>query len=124
MKQHEVIIGTRHDATCAPELAHAVAGIFTRHGFEVHRNVSGYIGGNIVATFGRPAAQRIHAIQIEVNAALLTTTSREDLIARITQGGVPDRAEANIARVRSCLREVLAALPAQLARLHPADVSP
>ena len=54
MKDHQVIIGTRHDATCAPELAATVAAIFTRHGFEVHDNVSGYTGGNIVATFGQP----------------------------------------------------------------------
>jgi N-formylglutamate amidohydrolase len=119
MKDHQVIIGTRHHATCAPELAAAAAAIFARHGFEVHRDVSGYIGGNIVATFGRPAARRVHALQIEVNAALLTTTSREELVARITRGGVPDRAEETIGRVRRCLRDVLAALPPMLERLPP-----
>src|SRR2546428_3335767 len=30
MKDHQVIIGTRHDATCAPEVAATVAAIFTR----------------------------------------------------------------------------------------------
>src|SRR5262249_53166675 len=39
MKDHQVIIGTCHDATCAPELATTIAAIFTGHGFEVHRNV-------------------------------------------------------------------------------------
>src|SRR6185369_11557062 len=39
MKDHQVIIGTRHAATCAPGLAATVAAIFTRHGFEVHDNV-------------------------------------------------------------------------------------
>src|SRR2546425_11765329 len=34
MKDHQVIIGTRHEATCAPELAATAAAIFTRHGFE------------------------------------------------------------------------------------------
>src|SRR2546422_3663064 len=38
MRDHQVIIGTRHDATCAPELAATAAAIFTRHGFEVHRS--------------------------------------------------------------------------------------
>src|SRR5262245_25828396 len=33
MKDHQVIIGTRHAATCAPAIAAAVAGHFTRHGF-------------------------------------------------------------------------------------------
>ena len=119
MKDHQVIIGTRHDATCAPELAAAVSAIFTRHGFEVHDNVSGYTGGNIVATFGQPRAKRVHAIQVEINAALLMTTSREEFIDLVTRGGVPEKAEENIARVRACLREVLASLPAALAAVHP-----
>jgi len=118
MKDHQVIIGTRHDATCAPQIAATVAAIFTRHGFEVHENVSGYTGGNIVATFGHPRTRRVHALQLEINASLLMTTSREELIALISRGGVPEKAEANIARVRGCLEEVLAALPAVLATLH------
>src|SRR5207248_5621293 len=61
MKDHQVIIGTRHDATCAPELAATAAAIFTRHGFEVHQNVSGYTGGNIVATYGQPRSRRVRS---------------------------------------------------------------
>jgi len=118
MKDHQVIIGTRHGATCAPALAATVAEIFTRHGFEVHDNVSGYTGGNIVTTFGRPDSHRVHALQLEVNASLLMTTSREEFIAHVSRGGTPAKAEANIARVRQCLGEVLAALPAVLATLH------
>ena len=113
MKDHQVIIGTCHEATCAPELAGVIAAVFTRHGFEVHRNVSGYTGGNIVATYGRPQA-RVHAVQVEVNASLLMATSREEFIAQVTRGEMPAPAEANIARVRACLREVVAALPAVL----------
>jgi N-formylglutamate amidohydrolase len=59
MKDHEVIIGTRHDATCAPKLAAVVGAIFTRHDFNVHENVAGYTGGNIVATFRQPRTQRV-----------------------------------------------------------------
>ena len=120
MKDHEVIIGTRHDLTCDRELAATVAAIFTSHDFAVHENISGYTGGNIVATFGHPAARRVHALQLEVNASLLMTTSREDFIAHITRGGIPDKAHENIARVRRCLREVMAALPSALAALHGA----
>ena len=118
MKDHQVIIGTRHGSTCAAVLADTVARIFTRHGFEVHDNVSGYTGGNIVATFGRPAVRRVHAIQLEINASLLMTTGREEFIALISRGEVPEKADHNIARVRDCLREVMAALPAALATLH------
>jgi N-formylglutamate amidohydrolase len=121
MKHHEVIIGTRHNATCARELAAAVGAIFTRHGFEVHENVAGYIGGNIVATFGQPRTRRVHALQIEVNAALLMTTSRDEFIAHISRGGTPEKAAGNIARVRRCLGEVLDSLPTVLASLHERD---
>jgi N-formylglutamate deformylase len=120
MKDHQVIIGTRHDATCARDLAAAVAAVFTRHGFEVHANVSGYTGGNIVATFGQPAARRVHALQLEINASLLMATSREEFIERVSRGGIPEKAEENIARIRRCLGEVLATLPAVLASVHGA----
>jgi N-formylglutamate amidohydrolase len=120
MNDHQVIIGTCREATCAPELAATVAATFARHGFEVHENVNGYTGGNIVATFGRPRARRVHAIQLEINAALLTTATGDELIARVTRGEVPAKAEDNIARIRRCLREVLAALPAVLAAVHDA----
>ena len=115
MKDHQVIIGTRHDTTCAPELARTVAAIFTRHGFQVHANVSGYAGGNIVTTYGQPGTRRVHALQLEVNASLLMATGRDEFIAQVSRGEIPEKAEANIARVRVCLREVLAALPAVLA---------
>ena len=118
MKDHQVIIGTRHETTCARELVATVAAIFTRHGFEVHDNVSGYAGGNIVATFGHPRTRRVHALQLEINASLLMMTSREEFIAHVSRGGIPEKAEENIARVRQCLREVLAALPSALATVH------
>ena len=117
MGDHQIIIGTRHQTTCAPELTAAVAAIFGRHGFEVHQNVSGYAGGNIVATFGQPETRRVHALQIEVNASLLITTTRDEFIAQVTRGEIPEKAADNIARIRRCLADVLAALPTAL----PAD---
>jgi N-formylglutamate amidohydrolase len=121
MKDHQVIVGTCREVTCAPELAAGVAAIFTQGGFDVHHNVSGYSGGNIVAAHGRPGGGGVHAIQLEINAALLTTTPGEELVATISRGEVPSKAEANIARVRACLREVLAALPGALAAVSRAD---
>jgi N-formylglutamate amidohydrolase len=118
MKDHQVIIGTRHEATCARALVATVAAIFTRHGFAVHENVSGYAGGNIVATFGQPDTDRIHAIQLEINASLLMTTTREEFIAHVSRGGIPEKAEENIALIRQCLGEVLAALPSVLATVY------
>jgi len=119
MKDHQVIIGTCHGATCAPELAATAAAIFSRHGFEVHANVSGYTGGNIVATYGQPQARRVHAIQVEINASLLMTTTAEEFIALVRRGEIPEKADESIARIRRCLHEVLAALPSVLAAVHP-----
>lgn len=125
MKDHQVIIGTRHDATCARELAATAAAVFARHGFEAYQNVSGYIGGNIVKTYGAPRTRRVHAMQIEINAALLMTTTGEEFIAQVKDGRVPPKAEANIHRLRLCLQDVLAALHDALARLHCAtDAAP
>jgi N-formylglutamate amidohydrolase len=118
MKDHQVIIGTRHATTCAREITATVAAIFTRRGFEVHENVSGYAGGNIVTTYGQPETRRVHALQLEINASLLMATSREEFIASVSRGEVPEKAETNVALVRACLREVLVALPAVLASVH------
>ena len=118
MREHQVIIGTCRGATCAPELAATAAAIVARHGFEVHQDVSGYTGGNIVATYGQPRTRRVHAIQLEINASLLMTTTAEDFIAQVRRGEVPEKADANIARIRECIRDVVAALPPILARVH------
>ena len=118
MKDHQVIIGTRHETTCAPEIVATVASIFSRGGFEVHQNVSGYAGGNIVTTYGQPQRERVHALQLEINASLLMTTSREEFIAQVSRGGIPEKAEENVARIRRCIQEVVAALPAVLATVH------
>jgi N-formylglutamate deformylase len=115
MKDHQVIIGTCHEATCAPELAAAVKAVFARHGLQAHDNVSGYTGGNIVATYGQPRARRVHALQLEINASLLMTTSQDDFIAQVTRGEIPLRAEASMARIRKVLAEVLAEVPPALA---------
>ena len=116
MKEHEVIIGTCRGATCEARLAEAAEAIFTRHGFGVHRDVSGYTGGNIVATYGDPSRRRVHALQVEINAALLMRATAEEFIAQVRRGEIPEKAEANIARIRECLRELVTALPAALGR--------
>jgi len=45
------------------------------------------------------------------------TTGRDEFIAQVSRGEIPEKSEANIARVRACLREVLTALPAVLATI-------
>jgi hypothetical protein len=60
----------------------------------------------------------VHAFQVEINSSLLTTTSRDEVIARVSRGGIPDKAEANIAQIQRCLGEILAALPSLLTAIH------
>jgi N-formylglutamate amidohydrolase len=119
MLNYQVIIGTRHGATSHDALGDTIAEMFTAHGFEVHHNISGYVGGNIVRTYGQPDTQRTHAIQLEINSSLLMTTSRQEFIAQISRGEIPDRNDINIARLRRCLQDITTALPEVLATLHP-----
>ena len=81
----------------------------------MHHNISGYTGGNLVVTFGKPASDRQHAIQLEINASLLMTTSRQEFIAQVSRGEVPAKNEAVVARLRACLQETVLALPGVLA---------
>src|SRR5262249_56281075 len=94
----KVITGPRTGSPCPPPLTEVGGAIFPRHGFETHENVSGYTGGNIVATAGQPATRQVHALQIEINSALLVTVTWEELIALISRGEGPERAQANLAR--------------------------
>ena len=73
-----------------------------------------------MATCGQPHTRGIHALQVEVNASLLMATSREEFIAQVSRGDIPEKAEANIARVRSCLHEALESLSVALASVHGA----
>jgi N-formylglutamate deformylase len=117
MKDYQIIIGTRRGATCDEVLVEPIAAAFTRHGFEVHHNISGYTGGNLVVTYGKPASARQHAIQLEINASLLMTTPRQEFIAQVSRGEIPAKDEAMIARLRVCLQETVLTLPDVLAAL-------
>ena len=117
MKDYQIIIGTRRGATCDDALVEPVAAVFTRHGFEVHHNISGYTGGNLVVTHGKPTSDRQHAVQLEINASLLMTTSRQEFIAQVSRGEVPSKDEAMIARLRTCVQEAVLTLPSVLATL-------
>lgn len=118
MHDHQVIIGTRHGATSHHLLVAHIEALFTSHGFEVYHNISGYSGGNIVRTYGRPNTHQVHAIQIEVNASMLMITPRQEFITQVSRGETPDKHKPNIARLRLCMQEVVETLPAVLAALH------
>ena len=72
-------------------------------------------GGNLVVTYGNPASRRQHAVQLEINASLLMTTSRQEFIAQVSRGENPSKDETTIARLRACVQKVVLALPNVLA---------
>ena len=117
MKDYEIIIGTRRGTTCDPALVEPIATAFAQQGFEVHHNISGYTGGNLVVTYGHPAGRRQHAVQLEINASLLMTTSRQEFIAQVSRGEIPSKDEATIDRLRGCVQRAVVALPDALAVL-------
>lgn len=117
MKDYEIIIGTRRGATCNPALVEPIAAAFEQKGFEVHHNISGYTGGNLVVTYGRPVDRRQHAIQLEINASLLMTTSRQEFIAQVSRGEIPSKDEGTIARLRGCVQKAVRMLPKVLAAM-------
>jgi formiminoglutamase len=119
MLDYQVIIGTRHGTTSHNAIGNLIDTVFTKHGFEVHHNISGYAGGNIVRTYGQPETEKMHAVQLEINSSPLMTTTRQEFIAQISRGEVPSKNDDNITRLRACLQEVISALPNVLLTLHP-----
>ena len=115
MGEHEVVIGTRHGKTAAPELVDLTRSIFEACDFRVDENVSGYAGGHIVHRYTKPEHPGIHALQIEINSGLLMTTPRKELIARMMKGQIPGADQDNVGRARvgvaRSISELAAALP-------------
>ena len=110
MGDHEVVIGSRRGDTAHPSLVAEVVERFLAHGFHAERDVPGYAGGYITQRFGRRAREGSHAIQIEINAAVLMSTTiaehRERL--RIGRPPLPDPAAVN--RARRCVGDVVQGL--------------
>ena len=46
------------------------------------------------------------------------TTSRDEFIAHISRGGIPEKADENIRRIRRCLQDVVPALAATVETLQ------
>jgi N-formylglutamate amidohydrolase len=63
-----IVLGDRHGASIAPELADAAERAVDEAGFAFARNAP-YAGGHITERHGRPS-DRIHALQIEIDRAL------------------------------------------------------
>ena len=114
MGEHQIIIGTRRGSTTHPILRERSARIFADHGFRPHHDVPGYAGGHIVRTFGAPRTDNVHAIQVEINTSLVMASTREAFVAALRSGRKPPIHEANLARLRRCVRELVVDLSQRL----------
>jgi len=64
----DIVLGNRHNSSCAPQITDTVATAFKSQGFSVQLNHP-YAGGYITEHHGAPKSD-IHAIQIEINRNL------------------------------------------------------
>ena len=114
--KHHVVIGTRRRKTAAEPLVACAEAVFTEYGFAVTRDLRGYIGANIVRTFGRPA-EGVHAMQIEINSGLLHTMTHRELVHRVMAGERPPPDAEVVAKLQICLQALVAALAQTVASL-------
>mgnify|MGYP001359261660 CR=1 FL=1 len=64
----DIVLGDRFGASCHPSVTALAEATLRRLGYRVARNAP-FAGGHTTQTYGRPA-NRVHALQIEINRAL------------------------------------------------------
>ncbi len=64
----DIVLGDRFGAACHPSLTAIAEATLRRLGYRVARNTP-FAGGHTTQTYGRPA-QRVHALQVEINRAI------------------------------------------------------
>ena len=120
---HEVVIGSRRGETAAPRLVDEVAARCRAHGFRAERDVPGYSGGYITRRFGRTSRNRSQAIQIEINAGILMSTTIAEHRERLRLGRPPIPDPDAVARAKRCIEDVVRGLADVLADVS-ADAVP
>ena len=110
MGDHEVVIGSRRGETAAPRLVDEVMGHFRMHGLHPECDVPGYSGGYITRRFGRRSRRDSHAVQIEINAGVLMSTTIAEHRERLRLGRPPLPDPEAVHRARQCLGDVVQGL--------------
>jgi N-formylglutamate amidohydrolase len=70
----DIVLGDRYGSACAPELVETATAVLQGMGYRVTRNAP-YAGGFNTHHYGRPA-DRLHALQIEINRGLYMDEER------------------------------------------------
>ena len=110
MGDHEVVIGSRRGETADPGLVDEVVECFRAHGLHAERDVPGYAGGYITRRFGRKSRDDSHAIQVEINAGTLMSTTITEHRERLRLGRPPLPDPAAVERARRCLEDIVRGL--------------
>ena len=110
MGNHEVVIGSRRGETAAPCFVDEVVKRFRAHDLHAERDVPGYAGGYITQRFGRGSRDDSHAIQIEINAGILMSTTIAEHRERLRLGRPPLPDPAAVERARRCLEDIVQGL--------------
>ena len=114
---HEVVVGSRRGDTADPCLVDEVVERFRACGFHVELDVPGYAGGYITQRFGRKARESSHAIQIEINAGVLMSTTIAEHRERLRLGRPPLPDSDAVDRARRCVGDVVQGLARAVASL-------
>ena len=107
---HEVVIGSRRGETADPCLVAEVVERFRAYGLHAERDVPGYAGGYITRRFGRKARDDAHAIQIEINAGVLMSTTIAEHRERLRLGRPPLPDPEAVDRARRCVGDIVQGL--------------
>ena len=117
MGAHEVVIGSRRGATAAPRLVDEVVDRFRAYGLHPERDVPGYAGGYITRRFGRRSRRDSHAIQVEINAGVLMSTTIAEHRERLRLGRPPLPDPEAVDRARRCLEDIVRGLAKLISNL-------
>ena len=117
MGHHEVVIGSRRGETADPGLVAEVVERFRAHGLHAERDVPGYTGGYITRRFGRGSRDDSHAIQVEINAGLLMSTTIAEHRERLRLGRPPLPDPAAVERARRCLEDIVRGLAGKISSM-------
>ena len=119
---HEVVIGSRRGRTADPSLLDEVEERFRACGYRPERDVPGYSGGYITRRFGRGSRERSQAVQIEINAGALMSTTIAEHRERLRLGRPPLPDPEAVDRAKRCLGDVVQGLARVIA--SPSDGMP
>ena len=104
---HSIVVGTRGGKTADRATIDHVIRIIASTGIDVHEDIPGYSGGHIVHHYGEKGEKEIQAIQIEINAGLLMTTARDELVRLLTLGERPDIDLDRVQQMICCLEALV-----------------